>query len=123
MDESLILNQPRGPTGAHLDRSMAIGNRMRRIRDKAIERRLGVCWRLIKRQFTVRMEVEPFRDDVLFRRPFAVFDPLVAAGPESNGLRAFSVALAFQIVGKKRRNRTSSRNGSTSIRTVNCRLI
>ena len=103
MHQRLITQQPRGPSRSHFNRTSPIGNRTRRIRDKRVELRLRVCRRRIERQLAVRMEVKLLRDDVLFRRPLAVLDPLVAAGPERKCFRALGCAFVFQVMREERR--------------------
>src|SRR5215813_15436665 len=101
--ETLILDQPRRPSRTHINRTRAIGHGVRRIRDVTIKRGLGGLRRRIEGQLSVRLEVEPPRDDVAFWRPRVVPDPLIRPGSERQGFGQIEIALSLQVIRQKSR--------------------
>src|SRR5215813_6933470 len=103
INETLILYQPRRPSRTHVNRTRAIGHGVRGVRDVTVERGLGGLRRRIEGQLSVRLEVEPARDDVAFWRPRVVPDPLIRPGSERQGFGQIEVALSLQVIRQKSR--------------------
>src|SRR5262245_10340163 len=101
--ESLIFDHPGLPLPARVgrgDRAGTIGNRLGRISDVLVVRRVWF-WRRSKSQFAMGVKVKlPGRS--CFGRPAVVRDPLVAARLKHHGFWTLA-ALVPEVVGKKRR--------------------
>src|SRR5207247_633112 len=81
-----------------INRTRAIGHRVRWIRDVTVERFGWRWWRRVEGELPVSLQVESSRGDVTFRRPRVVANPLIGSSPESQRLGLIEISLSLEIV-------------------------